>query len=1101
VPRSPSKPRPRRAPTVTRAFLFSDLRDYTDFVETHGDAAAAELLRAYRDLVRAEIDRYTGAEVKTEGDSFYVVFEAPSAAVECAVAVQRAVHEHAGRDTKAPIRVGIGVHAGETVPYDDQFVGSAVNIAARLASKAQAGEIIASDTLRGLVRTAVRYDMEDRGPLRLKGMGERVRAWSVEWRETPVAPPAPSMPLPLLAGTVTAPAAPVPGQIVCPIVVGRETEHARFSEILARSAAGRGEAVVLSGEAGVGKSAFVRSAIAAAGQAGFRVLYGATLEADKGLPYAPFVAAVRSGFRGIARDRLGKVLAQAAPDLAQLFPELGKAQRPEGASAVEQHRLSVAFFGLFTTFAREAPVLVVVEDLHWADEASLGLFHYLARELRDSRVVLLGTYRSDEMHRRHPFLRALGAMQRERVVAEIALGRLDKEQVRALIDATFRQKDANIQVSDEFRDAIYARSEGNPFFTEELLKSLVESGDLYFKPESGWSRDKPIDQLRIPGSVREAVRERIDRLSADAQTTLSTAAVVGLRTPFELLRAVRGIPEGELESHVRELIEQQLVVELSGDDDEYGFRHALTKEVVYDDLLVRERKRVHRAVADAFAADDEAEPALIAHHFIAAGDGAAAVPHLLAAAARAFRAFATREAAAHYEKALELGVADGEVAAVLERLAETYYSFDFALARKVAEEAAGAYRASGDVRGVSRALRLASRSVWQQGDAARAAVLAKEAMDALAGLEETPELGRATANMGILRMLARADEEAIALSDRAIELGKRFDDPWTVANGLITRGTALSRSDFEAGARDIREGIDLAVRRGLPETALRGYNNILVGGWGSLSPQEVDRVLDEGQSYAQAHGLEHPMLRTGRAFRDWARGEWDRAAAVAEAVPEGSFWRRGAIATLAWIALGREGPQRGIALRESRSLEEAKSPEPQTFAPGVAVMAFFHIHLDQREEARRWFQLLSDRAAADPGIARVLAGGPGFAPVYLAAYFDAPEWLERITEAKPKDPVQAEQADLTLAVGRALFAVDAPACARAVAELLEHLTRLGAGPFPSLAIVAAEELLRRGAVLGPEWRRPFAEARAFSERARAPWYLAKLEELEAQIRD
>jgi len=140
---------------VTRAFLFSDLRGYTDFVESKGDAAAADLLRAYRDIVRAEIARHAGAEIKTEGDSFYVVFESPSAALECAVDIQRAAHMAPG----AAIRIGMGLHAGETVPYDDQFVGGAVNVAARLASKAKAGEIIASDTLRGLVRTGVSYAM------------------------------------------------------------------------------------------------------------------------------------------------------------------------------------------------------------------------------------------------------------------------------------------------------------------------------------------------------------------------------------------------------------------------------------------------------------------------------------------------------------------------------------------------------------------------------------------------------------------------------------------------------------------------------------------------------------------------------------------------------------------------------------------------------------------------------------------------------------------------------------------------------------------------------------------------------------------------------
>src|SRR6266511_5922133 len=185
VPRAqPSRTqRKRSAPAITRAFLFSDLRDYTSFVEAKGDAAAARLLRDYRTLVRRELARHDGAEVKTEGDSFYVVFEAPSAALDCAVAILRAADVRNGRDPTSPLRIGIGLHAGETVAYDDQFVGSAVNIASRIAGKAGAGELLISDTLRGLVRTSRNIAMSDRGALDLKGVTEPIRAWTVDWRQ------------------------------------------------------------------------------------------------------------------------------------------------------------------------------------------------------------------------------------------------------------------------------------------------------------------------------------------------------------------------------------------------------------------------------------------------------------------------------------------------------------------------------------------------------------------------------------------------------------------------------------------------------------------------------------------------------------------------------------------------------------------------------------------------------------------------------------------------------------------------------------------------------------------------------------------------------
>ncbi|HLQ04149.1 MAG TPA: adenylate/guanylate cyclase domain-containing protein, partial [Verrucomicrobiae bacterium] len=175
---------PRRKPsTAARAFLFSDLRDYTPYVEAKGDAAAALLLREYRTLVRREVARHDGAEVKTEGDSFYVVFESASSALECAVSILRAADAQNGRDPSMPLRIGVGLHAGETVAYDDQFVGSAVNIASRLAGKAGEMELVISDTLRGLVRTSTKLAMTDRDALDLKGVAEPIRAWTVRWRE------------------------------------------------------------------------------------------------------------------------------------------------------------------------------------------------------------------------------------------------------------------------------------------------------------------------------------------------------------------------------------------------------------------------------------------------------------------------------------------------------------------------------------------------------------------------------------------------------------------------------------------------------------------------------------------------------------------------------------------------------------------------------------------------------------------------------------------------------------------------------------------------------------------------------------------------------
>ncbi|MDQ2950636.1 MAG: AAA family ATPase, partial [Chloroflexota bacterium] len=816
---------PKRARgAVARAFLFSDLRDYTTFVETKGDRAAAALLRDYRGLIRREVARFEGAEVKTEGDSFYVVFDSASTALDCAVAIARKCAAHNEKDPERPLKVGIGIHAGETVAFDSQFVGSAVNVASRLGSHARAGEIIVSDTLRGLVRTGQDYPMTDLGPLALKGVSERIHAWSVTALES-TAPPVTLSPSP-------APhARPAAGQILCPVLIGRESELALIETALDAATGGAGQTVVVAGEAGGGKSAFVRAVESRAHARGFRLLRGTTLESDRTLPYAPFVEAVRSGFRGIEHERLGRVLAQIAPDLAQLFPELGRGDGP--AASTEQHRLSVAFHGLFTAFAREGPILIVVEDLHWSDEASLDLLQSLSRELRDSRCVLLANYRSDEMHRRHPLLRTLVNLQRERLATEITLRRLTADEVGQLIRETFASSEAT---SAEFRNAVFARSEGNPFFTEELLKAMVDSGGIY-RTATGWER-KPIAELRIPSSIRESVHARVERLSPEAQVALSAASVIGLRFPFEVLRATSGATATDLLMHLRAFIELQLVVEEGGDEDSYAFRHALTREVVYDELLAPERKALHRAVATALESPPRVEPGLLALHLIAAGEAARAVTHLIAAARQAHAADAPREAAGGYERALEIGVPEDQLGPVLEDLARAYQPFDITRARRAAERAVERYRNAGDRRGLSRTLLLQGLFASMLADG-RGLELLTAARDVVDDLGDTPELANALIQLGGQRATRGEWIQAGELAVRVLQLAERLEGPRARYGGALLAGIGLVDGSPEEALRLMTQARDVARAGRLIDEALFAWM------WMTIAVQRTDRPPSE----------------------------------------------------------------------------------------------------------------------------------------------------------------------------------------------------------------------------------------------------------------
>jgi predicted ATPase/class 3 adenylate cyclase len=1091
MPRARATPSRRKPSTAARAFLFSDLRDYTSYVEAKGDAAAARLLREYRTLVRREVARHDGAEVKTEGDSFYVVFHSASSALDCAVSILRAADAQNDRDPSMPLRIGVGLHAGETVEFDDQFVGSAVNIASRLAGKARAMELIISDTLRGLVRTSQKLSMTDRGPLELKGVAERIRAWSVEWREPQLASAPSATPSAMASAPPNAPAT---GQLLCPVVIGRAAETARFDAALAAALTGAGQTVVLGGEAGVGKSKFVREAQGHATASGVRVLVGLTHQSDLALPYAPFVSAIRSGFHGLDRDELGRVLQRSAPDLAELFPELGRSERAAAPTGLERHRLTVAFQHLFRAFARETPVLVVLEDLHWADESSLELLQHLARELRDARVLILATYRSDEMHRRHPFLRTLAELQRERLVTEIQLKRLTAGETRELIRATFAARDPNVSVSEEFRDAVYARSEGNPFFTEELLKAIVDSGGVYWQEGDGWAR-KPIDQIAIPGSIREAVRARVEELSTEARDTLSAAAVIGHRFAFELLRDVTGADERALETRIREFIELQLVTDASGGDEEHAFRHALTREVVYDDLLVRERKRLHRAVADALERHPEAEPALLAHHLLAAGEQQRAVPKLLEAARRAERTDAPRDAAAHYERAIEIGVPDDQLPSILEQLAETYQYFDETRSLKAAIEAAAAFQQRNDRRGRSRALRLASRQTWLRGEVEPAAQIAQEAIDVLEG-EESVELARALAHLSGLHMTSGRRLESMETADRAIALGERFNDAFALSNALVSKGSAMQHAggDPTDSVALIARGRSVALEAGLVTTAARAWNNeslyLSFIGW-SIERQLA--FVREGIAYARSHGLERSMiawLQRGEAELLSQSGDLEGALHAWAQVRQGSDYLESAGQEMARMAL--EGPQavRAAALEGAVRRERG---DPQQYVPTAGFASLVLALCGEMDEARLKAEALHDRCG-DKGVAEMVSGPWHWLMTCVALATGVSGLLDVIRAWEDAPAPRAH--DLRRAAvdaGSALRAGDLAAAGTALGRYWEISSELGFR-FSAAQFVVYTAISTGIETVGKvsEWQGPLGLAREFATKANARWWLEQL---------
>jgi DNA-binding CsgD family transcriptional regulator/Flp pilus assembly protein TadD len=440
---------------------------------------------------------------------------------------------------------------------------------------------------------------------------------------------------------------------VCPVLIGRASYLASILQCFEQARDGHGQVLLLAGEAGIGKSRLVAEARVHAAQAGMGIFEGRCFEPDRTLPYAPVLDLLRAYFSARTPEELAREIDPSAQELVKLLPELAAffpniTPTPSLEPEQEKHRLIQTLASFFARRASPRPLLIVVEDLHWSDEASLEFLLSLARRVVSTPIFLLMTYRSEETS---PVLgRFLATLDRERRAEELTLPLLTREQVREMIHSIFEQPHP---ARAEFVDAIFALTEGNPFFIEEILKSLVASGDIYYS-EGVWTR-KPMSELHIPRSAQDAVQRRSAQLSSEAREALAIAAVAGRRFDFTLLQQLTRRGEDELLTLLKELIAAQLIVEETA--EQFAFRHALTRQAVYASLLARERQTLHRNVAEMmerlYTESLDGHTTDLAYHFYEAGDWAKALEYLQHAGEKAQAMFAPRAAVEHFTRALE----------------------------------------------------------------------------------------------------------------------------------------------------------------------------------------------------------------------------------------------------------------------------------------------------------------------------------------------------------------------------------------------------------------------------------------------------------------
>lgn len=797
-------------------FLIADVRGYTRFTVERGDEAAARLATTFAALTTSVVEPAGGRVIELRGDEALAVFPSARQALRAAVELQGQFAAETRDDL--PLRVGIGIDAGEAIPVDGGYRGAALNLAARLCSLAGPGEVLTSETVTNLARKLEGLSYEERGAAELKGFATPVMVMRVlpEYR------PAEAVPEATTAAEQRLPIGGFLGALPFNPLVSRNEELDRVMNAVRAVQGGDGRVVLLTGEPGVGKTRLAQEVTLHVRNGGFLVASGRCYEPEENVPYYPFREAL-SMLHGAAPLAVRADVPRVWPYLLQLLPGQAVLDAPQGGSGdEEQQRLFYAVTGFIAAVSAVQPVALFLDDLHWADGSSLKLLQYIARHTRTSPVFILATYRDVEVGRQHPLERALRDLNREGLTDEVAVRRLSESGTAALMAATFGET----EVSSEFAGLLHRHTEGNPFYTHEVLRALVERGDVY--EENGrWERRK-VEEIEVPKSVRSTVGERVSRLDDEAQEILTEASVLGQTFDFDDLQAVGDRPEQAIERTL-DGAEAAGLVRAQGRDT-YAFNHALTQQVLYEELSPRRRRRLHLAAGEAIESGKRSQRrvAELAWHFLQGDDAEKALTYAMRAGDEAEEVFAHSEAARHYRTALELARDLGEQQVEMEALEKLGTAlvqtgpFDEAVNRL--KEADLLARELGDREVQRRTVAKAISLVWLQH-------LTDDELSARFDSllrDSDPSPGLATLYLVGSRKAFNEGQydESEALAARMSEIARAIGSDSLLADAEARRGTQVAHRDEDEGIAILEHAVELAQRSGNVSALGLSLNNL-----------------------------------------------------------------------------------------------------------------------------------------------------------------------------------------------------------------------------------------------------------------------------------
>jgi len=652
-------------------------------------------------------------------------------------------------------------------------------------------------------------------------------------------------------------------------LIDRVEEMGLLREAVDRAVRGEGGLVFLYGEPGIGKTRLAREIGAYARLRGMQVLSGrcpALFKMDGVPPYVLWNEAIKDYLQVCTPERLYKVIGYYPSEVCKLVPEIRQKlgtipQSPPISPEDERNRLFEAVTQFVTNISKEAPLLVVLDDLQWTDQSSLLLMHYLARGVHKESLLLLGTYRDTDIDERHPLSPVVAELNRERLLEALPLRRMSLDDASEMIKQILEQED----VPAEFCQLVYEKTRGNPFFTEEVIKSLKEE-EVIYREENKW-KVKEASKIEFPKTVKSVIKARIGRLDDERQRMLTMASFIGRDFTFKALREVTGVEEDKLLELMESIVKTDLVKEkVIRGEGIYSFADVIVRDVLHEEVSLLRHMKLHDSVGcaleKAYAEKIDEHLGELAYHFLEGGNKDKALDYFLKAGAKAQKTYAHGEAFSYLQHALELleekeGRLEEKVS-MIERLGDLkMWMGQTSACMELWNRSLTLRSQLGDEKGVAKLHTKMARRLWHRiGDKEKASEHHRMALEILEKGAESLELARLYEDVS--NMIWRSGKpaaEALPYAQKAFELAEKLRDPEVLSNchnnlAIISRMSG----EFQKPIKYLEQGLKIALDNNCIHSALRLYVNLYVAYMDIGEFQKAFEAAQQGSDLAKRVG-------------------------------------------------------------------------------------------------------------------------------------------------------------------------------------------------------------------------------------------------------